>query len=372
MNGLSLQRLGAIMRKEGRHIVRDWQTLMIVLAMPVVMMFLYGYALTLDYRDLPVLVECPVPSPVARIVTERIDASTLFRVTGTVAALGDAEAAFRKHRVKAVVRFPASFERDLRRGGRAAAVQVLIDGSDQAVGSLIRNSAEAVVRKAVLDALGLEAPEPVQVRPRVLYNPEQKSALFFVPGLMAIILMMISALLTALSITREKETQTLRQLRVSPLLPREIILGKIIPYIALAAFDGLLVLLVGRLAFGVMVQGSHWLLAGCMLVYIVAALGLGLIISTVAKNQQQAMLMVLPATILPTMILSGFIFPLASMPAALQAIAHVIPATYFLQIIRGIILKGVGLHEIAKPLLALLFMDVLFIAVAVRRFGREM
>jgi ABC-2 type transport system permease protein len=289
-----------------------------------------------------------------------------------VPVLQDAESAIRTHRVKAVFRFPAGFERDLRRGGRAATVQVLIDGSDQAIGSLIRNSSEALIRNAVLDYLGIEALMPVEVRPLVLYNPEQKSALFFVPGLMAIILMMISALLTALSITREKEMQTLQQLLISPLAPREIIIGKIIPYIALATFDGLLVLLVGRFAFGVEVQGSLWLLAGCSLAYIVAALGLGLIISTVAKNQQQAMLMVLPATILPTMILSGFVFPLTSMPLVLQGIAHLIPATYFLQIIRSIILKGVGFQDIMKPLMALLVMDILFVAVAVRRFGAKL
>ena len=369
---LSRVRLWAVVRKESWHILRDWQTLMIVLAMPVVMMFLYGYALTLDYKELPVLVVAPENPPVVRAIIERIDASTLYHVTATVPVLTDAEAAFRKYRVKAIVRFSTGFDENLRNGGRPAPVQVLIDGSDQSIGTLIRNSMEGILRTTVLDYLGIDPPEPIRVHPHVLYNPEQKSALFFVPGLMAIILMMVSALLTALSITREKETHTLQQLLVSPLLPREIILGKIIPYVVLACFDGLLVLLVGRLAFGVHIQGSAVLLAGCMLVYVVAALGLGLIVSTVADNQQQAMLMVMPATILPTMLLSGFIFPLSSMPIVLQWIGHAIPATYFLQIIRGIILKGVGLKELAVPIIALLMMDALFIMAAMKRFGAKL
>jgi ABC-2 type transport system permease protein len=224
----------------------------------------------------------------------------------------------------------------------------------------------------VLDYLGIERPEPVKILPRVLYNQEQKSALFFVPGLMAVILMMISALLTSLTITREKENRTLQQLLTSPLRPREIILGKILPYIFLAAADGAIILIVGRVNFGIAVQGSMLFLAFCCFVYIFTALSLGLIVSTVARNQQQAMLIVLPATLLPTMILSGFIFPISSMPFALQCISKIIPATFFLEIIRGIILKGVGLRELFPPLGFLLLLGAAYFAIAVKKFGARL
>jgi ABC-2 type transport system permease protein len=214
----------------------------------------------------------------------------------------------------------------------------------------------------------MKQPAVVTVDQRVLYNQEQRSALYFVPGLMAVILLMISALLTALAITREKETGTLEQLLVSPLLPGEIILGKIIPYILLAFVDGALILLVGYAAFGVRVAGSLVFLAVASTVYIFTSLAIGLLVSTIAKKQQHAMLIVLPATLLPTIILSGFIFPLSSLPLFLRCISYLVPATYFLQIIRGVILKGVGLVVLWQPLAVLGAMGIFLVIVSVKKF----
>jgi ABC-2 type transport system permease protein len=224
------------------------------------------------------------------------------------------------------------------------------------------------VLKATLDVLNIKQPTIVTVEGRILYNQEQKSALYFVPGLMAIILLMISALLTALAITREKELGTLEQLLVSPLRPAEIVLGKIIPYIALAGVDGTLIMLVGYAAFGVRVAGSILFLAAASVVYIFTSLAIGLLVSTVAKKQQQAMLIVLPATILPTIILSGFIFPLTSLPPFLRCISYLVPATYYLQIIRGVILKGVGLGVLWPPIAVLGAMGIFLVAVSVKKF----
>ncbi len=363
-----MSRISAISRKEFLHIMRDWQTLMVVLLMPVVMMFLYGYALTMDLNEVPVVIMDPSPSPASRSIAQAIDASTLFSVKGTGAVVSDPAKMFRTTHCKAIFCFTPSFGADLRRGVHGAKVQVLIDGSDPNTGTILRNAVESVVLKATLDVLHIRQPTIVTVDQRVLYNQEQKSALYFVPGLMAIILLMISALLTSLAITREKELGTLEQLLVSPLKPVEIVLGKILPYILLAAIDGGLILGVGYVLFGVRVAGSMVFLAACSLVYIFTALAIGLLVSTVATKQQQAMLIVLPATMMPTIILSGFIFPIASFPWPLQWLSHAVPATYFLEIIRGIILKGAGFSILWKPLAILFGIGVFLMIVSAKKF----
>ncbi len=363
-----LKRIYAIVIKEFRHIMRDWQTLMIILAMPVLMMFLYGYALTMDLKEVPVIVEDPSWSNEVRTIAGDIDGSTLFSVLGIVQTNEQPDELMKKYHAKVIVRFPVSFAKDLRRGGKGADVQVLIDGSDPNVGTILRNAIGPLLTKSALDILHIKQPTVISVQPRVLYNPEQKSALYFIPGLMAIILLMISALLTSLTITREKELGTMEQLLVSPLHPKEIILGKIIPYIFIASLDGLLIMLVGSVAFGLHVQGSYLLLVLTSLIYIFTSLAIGLLISTIASTQQLAMMMVLPATMLPTIILSGFIFPIVSMPVLLQAVTYLVPATYFLEIIRGIILKGVGIMVLLKPVLLLTFIGLFLILVAIKRF----
>ncbi len=367
-----IRRIRAIASKELRHIMRDWQTLMVILIMPVLMMFLYGYALTLDLTRVPLLVEDPVPSTESVRIARAIDASTMFRVVGVVASAANPVELFKRYHMKAIVRFGRHFAADLRKGAAGASVQVLIDGSDPNVGTILKNAFGPVVQKATLDALGITLPSVVTVDEVVLYNEEQKSALFFVPGLMAIILLMISALLTSLAITREKELGTIEQLLVSPVRSREIIAGKILPYLALAATDGALILLVSRILFGVRVAGSIPFLAVTSLVYIFTSLAIGLLVSTVARNQQQAMMIVLPATMLPTIILSGFIFPLASLAWPLRCIAAAVPATYYLEIIRGIVLKGVGIAELWRPLCILGAIGLLLVAVSVKQFRERL
>lgn len=362
----ALARTRVMARKELTHILRDPQTLAIVVLMPVVMMFLYGYALNADIRDARVEVEAPPGSAAGRELTARLDASPFFAAREVPPAT-DPLALFRAGGIAAVVRLPPDVDAGLRRPG-GVDVQVLIDGSDPGTGDPLRGATESAVRSILLRRAGIDPPALVDVRARVLYNPEQRSALFFVPGLMAVILLMISALLTSIAIVREKETGTLGQLLITPLRPREIVAGKLLPYVALACLDGLLILAVGRLAFGVRVAGSSALLAGASLVYVLTALGIGLLISALAKRQHHAMLMALGATLMPTIILSGFIFPVSSMPLPLRILSHVVPATYYLEIVRGVILKGVGLSELWRPLAALAAEGALLFALSVNRF----
>jgi ABC-2 type transport system permease protein len=369
MMGMSaVRRIGAITAKEFRHIVRDWQTLTIVLLMPVGMMFLYGYALTMDVRNVAVMIETADNSPEVNAMIDAIDAADLFEVRGTVRVAVDPGEVFRNRHSKALFRFPPDFGRGLRAGGSGVTVQVLIDGSDPNTGTILRNAIDPLLRGATLGILGAQRPDVLKIDQRVLYNPEQKSSMFFIPGLMAIILLMISAMLTSLTITREMELGSMEQLLVSPLKGGEIIIGKILPYIVLAAIDGLLIMLVGSIAFGVRIAGNPLLLIIASIIYIFTSLSMGLLVSTVTRTQQQAMMVVLPATMLPTIILSGFIFPIASMPWLLRIIAHVIPATYYLEVIRGIILKGVGVTGLWSPLVLLSGIGLVVLFISIRKF----
>lgn len=366
--GSSLRRTVSVARKEGRHILRDPQTLAIVLLMPVVMMFLYGYALDSEITEVPIAVEDPAPTTVSRSIAAMLDASTLFAVTGRPVAVADPRAYFRNTRVKAIVRLKPDFGRALESGAEPPRVQVLIDGSDPNTGTILRNAFEPAIRAASLRARGEAVPTTVEVHRHVLYNPDQKSALYFVPGLVAIILAMICALLTSITLTRERELGTLSQLLISPLRPHEIVIGKIVPYVFLAGADALLILVIGRLAFGVRIAGDILFLSGAVLIYIFVSLSLGLLLSTIATKQIHAMMASIAATVMPSVVLSGFVFPIRSIPVPIRYLSYAIPATYFLEIIRGVILKGVGLAVLWEPLLVLACFGVVLVVVSVNRF----
>lgn len=362
-------RLKAIITKEFRHIVRDWQTLMIVLLMPVVMMFLYGYALNMELSEVPIAIVDPSLSRESARIAASLDASSLFTVTHRLRTTADFRELFRRYSVKAIIRFPDYFSASLQRHSPNTALQVLIDGTDPNTATILENTIDGVIRKIILtDLIGKSPRKNITVISRILYNPEQKSAHFFVPGLMAIILLMISALLTSLTLTREKESGTFEQLLVSPLRPFEIVIGKIIPYCFIAACDGVIIVLVGQFIFGVHCSGSLLLLALLSILYILTSLAIGLVVSTVAQNQQQAMMIVLPATMMPSIILSGFIFPLASLPVFLRILSAFIPATWYLQIIRGIMLKNIGFAELYKPVAVVTVMVLLLTTIAIKRF----
>lgn len=365
---ISANRLKAIIVKEALHIVRDPQTLGIVLLMPVAMMFIYGYALSMDVSEVPVAVEDPVQTVFSRAITRAVDATTMFHVVAVYNVVSDPEALFRSSRIKALFRFSSSFDSDLRSPARSAAVQILIDGSDSNLGTIIKNAADAVLVGPAVRLLNMPDPPTVTIHRYILYNPRQKSAFYFVPGLMAIILMMISALLTSVTLTREKELGTLAQLLVSPLKPAEILIGKLAPYLLLAAADGVFILVIGRLGFGVTVAGSYLLLAATSVVYIFTSLAIGLLVSTIAARQWHAMITALTVTLMPSVLLSGFVFPVSSMPVPLQVVSYVIPATHFLKIVRGIVLKGVGLDVLWQPLLVLLVEGIVLVILAVRKF----
>ncbi len=360
------RRLAAIIRKEFTHIGRDFRSLIIVLIMPVLMIVLYGYGITLDMRSIPFAVFDDARTPESRSLIRAFSENGFFSPTPVDPSEDTPEHLFRTRKALMILVLPADFSAALA-SGEPAQAQILVDAGDSNVGAYVQKYSSEVLR-AWNQSLNPPLPVPMRLEPRFLYNPDMKSTHFFVPGLIALLLMLISALLTSITITRERETGTLEQILVTPVRPFEIVAGKVLPYIVIGFANGALVLISARLLFGVPVNGSLLLLSLLSLVYIFVALSFGLLISTVARTQQTAMFITVMATILPTFLLSGFIFPISGMPPVLQYLSRVIPATYFLTIIRGIMLKGVGLTELWPQAAALTGIGIFLLAVATRRF----
>ena len=355
--------LWSIMRKEFIHIRNDLQTLLIVFLFPILMLFLYGYAITFEMRNISTAVNDLNNTVVSRQFVEKLEASNFFKIQHRT-GLTDAEVVklFQQGTARCVIVIPRDFGSD-RYTPAGAKLQVLVDASDPNAATLIQNYLSVVIQRQFKDA-----PPLVSVEPRFLYNPEQRSAIYFVPGLIAIIVILISALLTSIAITKEKESGTFEQMLVSPVKSREIILGKLIPYLLIAFASSLLVLGLGVLVFRVPCVGSLLFLLAMLLVYILVGLSLGLLISTIVKTQQVAMMLTLVATILPTMMLSGFIFPIESMPKIFQYITFIVPARHFIIIIRGIMLKGNDVYDVLQPMLILIGMTAFLLLVSVKKF----
>ncbi|RPI44789.1 MAG: ABC transporter permease [Bacteroidetes bacterium] len=363
-----MKRFAGFVWKEFLHIFRDPRTLAILFGLPVVMIVLFGYVVTSDIRDVRIGIWDRSGDGVTREAISRLLSSGYFIDAGRVEREEEIGAMFRSGRARVVVIFEPGFERTLVRENRAA-IRLVADASDANTAQLAQSYLHGVLLGYFRD-LGGEAglPWQIDVKPRMFYNESMKGVYMFVPGLMALILMLISALMTSVTITREKEFGTMELLLASPLKPREIILGKVTPYILLSFINAMTIVLLGFLVFGVPVAGSLWLLMIESLLYITVALSLGVLISTVARTQQMAMVFSMLGLMLPTILLSGFIFPIDNMPAILQWLSTIMPARWFIVIIKNIMLKGTGFMFVWKETVILARMTAVFILAAVRRF----
>ncbi len=354
--------LAAVFRKELIHIFRDKQSLFMVLTMPLMMLLLYGYAINLDMRGIEITVSDRSLSPRSGELIRHLEATEFFHVTVAGGGVSDVGDLFRSRRAQCVLEIPGDYA-DLLAAGKTAPLLLAIDASDPNGANFIGNYVARVVSLSFGERQGLFALEP-----RIFYNPDMRSAPFFVPGLIALILLLICALLTSIAIVREKETGSMEQLLVSPVRPWQIILGKVLPYTFLGFLDGLMILGAGRLLFRIPVEGSLLLVMAMMLIYVVTGLSLGMLVSTIASTQAVAMLATVSLTVLPSMLMSGFIFPVSSMPPLFQLVSRIIPATYFLEIIRGILLKGNSLADLYRPGGILLGLDGILILLSIRAF----
>lgn len=363
-----MRRFFGFVRKEFQHIFRDGRTLTILFGLPVIMIILFGYVVTNDIRDVKVGIWDRSRDQASLQAIQKIFSSGYFIPAGYLESEEEIEAVLRSGKAKVVVVFEENFEKNLLREKRAA-IKLITDGSDANSAQLAQNYLQGVLASYFQSMnQDMKIPWQVNVHSRMFYNEEMKGVYMFVPGLMALILMLISALMTSVTITREKEFGTMELLLASPLKPREIILGKVTPYVLLSFVNALTIVILGNLVFDVPVVGNVWvLMLECML-YITLALSLGVLISTVAKTQQIAMVMSLLGLMLPTILLSGFIFPIDNMPNILQWFSTIMPARWFIVIVKNIMLKGTDFAFFWKETLILIGMTLFFILAAMKRF----
>lgn len=363
-----MKRVIAITRKEIYHILRDPLSLLIAILLPLLMLTIFSYAIDMELRDLRIAVLDQDHSKLSREVIQTMTSSGFIVEVERLANHKQVDPGFRQGKFKAAVIIPNGFERDYS-NRVASGIQVLVDGADGSTAATIDNYIKAVLQRVnqkILADAGIQSTPPADVRARFYFNPELESNVFIVPGLVAIIMIMICALLTSIAVVREKEMGSMEQILTTPVKPREVIIGKVIPYLVIACIDAALVLATGTLLFGVPMVGNWLVLTGYSLIYLMIALGLGLMISTVAKTQQVAMMLALVITLLPTLMLSGFVFAIPSMPKFLQWVSHIVPATYYLKVIRSVML--VGESWFPKEGGIMLGMMIFFLAAATKRF----
>lgn len=371
-----MSRFWPMVKKEFIQMRRDRLTLAIMVAVPVVQLLLFGYAIQTDVRHIPTVVDDESGTPDSRAIISAFENTGNFRIVARVSGRDALDEAIARGTAQAGIVVPHEFPRSLARGGGVGggAIQVIVDAEDPLSSQSAMAAAAGVAQsrnlELLLAAAGRAAP-PIDVRVRPRYNPGLRSAVFIVPGLVGVILTMTLVLVTAMAIVRERERGTLEQLIVTPITKTELMLGKIVPYVGVGLVQMTTVLFLGRWVFDVPLTGNLFLLYGVTLIFVVASLSFGLFISTLVRTQSQAM----QASfffVMPNVLLSGFMFPRAAMPAAAQWIGLLLPLTYFLKILRGILLKGVGLTEIWPQVLALIAFATLLIALAVRRFHKTL
>lgn len=373
------QRLASLVRKEFLQIVRDPRTLWITVMIPVVQLFLLGYTATSDVRDVPLALFDQDRGPQARRLIDAYRAADYFRLAYDADSELELRRLIEDGRARAGIIIPPDYSKKVL-AGETAQIAFVLDGSDPNVASTSLAAAELIGQahstQLLVDRLArmgmAERFEPaVEVRARVWYNPDLQSAYFMIPALIGMILQMLTSLLTATAIVRERERGTIEQLIVTPIRSWELTVGKIVPYVLIALFDTVEVLVVGTLWFGVPIRGSLALLMALTSLFLLTSLAVGLLISTVSKTQQEAMLLAW-FTMLPTVFLSGFFFPLAAMPPFLRAISYAVPLRYFLIIIRSVLLKGTGAASLQDEILALAAFGLVLMTIAALRFRKRL
>jgi ABC-2 type transport system permease protein len=362
----------AVGRKEFHQIVRDRRSLGTLLFFPAFVLLLFGYALNWDVRHINLAVDDRDRSPDSRALISAFVNSGYFDLVAVVDSDAELRRLMDRNDARAVLVIPPRLEEDLQQQ-TPVAVQLLLNGDNANTATTVMGYALTIVQsEAARRQARTGAGRPLlAVEPRIWYNPQLRSTLFLVPGLIAYIAMLSAVVSTALSIVREKERGTIEQVRMAPLGPFAFVLGKTIPYFVLALLSAISIVLVAMMLFGLPMHGSWLLLLAALALFLVGALGLGLLISSVAETQQVAFQLALLASFLPTLMLSGFIFPIASMPQVLQAVTRVVPARYFLTALRGILLKGVGLEVIWPDLAALAVYCALVLTLASVRLHRQ-
>ena len=370
---MSRMRLWAVARKEWIQLRRDPRSLILAFALPVLLLLLFGYAITWDVRDIAMVVVDQDQTAKGRALVEGFTASGYFRLAGRLERTADIAREFERGRARIAIVIPPGFEADLG-AGRRPALQAIVDGSDANTATIALQYVGAVVQQwAGREGLVKVSTQlPVTAQSRVWYNEELSSRNMIVPGLVAVIMSVIAAMLTSLTIAREWERGTMEQLVATPVSRAEVVLGKLIPYMGIGMIDVVVTSVLGVLLFQVPFRGDAVLFFALSFLFLAGALGLGIFISAVAKSQMLATQISMIATFLPAFLLSGFMFSIDVMPAPLQALSVIIPARYFLVVTRGLFLKGVGANVLWPQALFMLVFALAGIALAVNAFRKEL
>lgn len=365
-------RLLAMARKEWIQLRRDPRSMILAFLLPLALLVFFGYAITWDVEDIRLAVLDQENSADSRALVEAFEASGYFTVEARVDRYGDAESLLDRSRVLGILVIPSGFSRDLGRGG-AAPIQLLLDGSDANTATIALNYARAIVagHSGRIEFRGRRVTERVSPEIRTWYNPALESRHMIVPALIAVIMSIIAAMLTALTIAREWERGTMEQLASTPVRRLEVVVGKLLPYLLIGLFDVLVTVVAGMLIFGTPLKGSVALLTLMTFLFLVGALGFGIFISTVVKSQMLATQIAMVATYLPAILLSGFLFDIASMPRALQAVTYLVPARYYVVVTRGIFLKDVGIDVLWPQAAFMAGFAVIGLGMAARVFKKE-
>jgi ABC-2 type transport system permease protein len=376
---MSFPRLLALIRKEFLQIRRDPRTLILVIVIPIMQMFLLGYSATNDVRNVPLIVLDQDRSPAARALLDAYRAADYFRLTAEVDSEQELRAAIDGGKARAGMIIPDGYGKKISDGGPAQ-ISFILDGSDPTVASTALSAAQMIGQSYAASVLAermarrgasTAVQAPLEVLTQVWYNPDLISAYFMIPGVIGVILQALTSILTATAIVRERERGTIEQLIVTPIRPLELIIGKLLPYVLLSFLNTFEVIALGHWWFGVPVRGNLVLIALLSGLFLLSSLGIGILASTTANTQQEAMLTVW-MTLLPSIFLSGFFFPLEAMPPVLQAISYLTPLRYYLVIIRSLLLKGVGMEALGPETFALAVFGVVIMGIAALRFRKRL
>jgi len=363
-----MKRFRGFVIKEFYHIFRDYRTLLILFGMPAVQLMLFGYVLTNEIKDAKIAIYDPSKDVVTRKISDKILSSGYFILERNLNSVAEIDPVFRQGMVKLAIIYEPGFSQKLEKTGKAR-IQLIGDASDPNTANMLVNYATGIINNYLVSMNAEKMPVQIIPEVRMIYNGELKGVYMFVPGLMAMLLMLISALMTSLSITKEKELGTMELLLVSPMRPSQIIIGKVFPYVFLAFIDACIILGLGNLVFGMPIMGSISLLLLESFLYICMALSLGILISNITNSQQVAMMISLVALMLPTILLSGFIFPVENMPMILQVFCHFMPPKYYITIVKSIMLQGNGFIYVWHETLILIGFTMLFLALSIKKFN---
>jgi len=367
-NHAHMKQFVIFVRKEFAHVLRDRKTLLILFGMPVAQILIFGFALTNEVKNSKIVVIDYAQDNASRKIADQLDASRYFEVENSMADHRQIEAAFREGKIKMAVVFPVNFEHDLLHEN-AAQLQILVDATDPNTASTLANYASSIVQD-YQTSLNTTMSVPYRILPetRMLYNPQLKGVHNFVPGVMALVLMLVCVMMTAISIVKEKETGTMEILLVSPFQPILVIVSKAIPYLLLSLINVTTILLLSVFVLELPVAGSIVLLFAESTLFIITCLTLGIFISIKTNSQQVAMLISLMGMLLPTILFSGFMFPIENMPLPLQVISNIVPAKWFYIIVKSIMIKGLGFSMIWKETLILAGITIVFLFISLKSF----